>query len=135
MKLNVCIPKDKHDTEAIERARTVGFPNLNPILPELLGWLKDGNWPVAASTASLLSGADAEIVPHIKTILSSDDSIWKYWVILLVVRKLKPAMLDQLNEELVLLSNNPTRSDQTEGVDEVARDTILEQYSQCDLPQ
>lgn len=75
MDLKDCIPKGKFDLAAIDRAVEVGFPQINPILPDLLEWIKDGNWPVALPTASLLSGAGPEIVPFVKSILNADDGM------------------------------------------------------------
>ena len=57
MNARECIPKDKHDLLALERARELGFPLLNEIIPDLLEWLQDGNWPVARPTATLLAEA------------------------------------------------------------------------------
>ena len=121
MNVKDCIPKDKFDTAAIERAEQIGFPKLNPVLSDLLVWLQDGNWPVAPRTASLLSNAGVEILPHIKDILNSKDGIWKYWTINLVVRNLSSDVLSGLRSDLARLADHPTFDDQVEEVDVVAR--------------
>lgn len=114
MEINNCIPKDKFDTAAIELAREIGFPALNPILADLLKWIQDANWPVAAGTAALLSNAGLEIVPHIKAILRSDDGTWKHWTIDLVVRNSSSDVLLELRNDLVRLTESPTHDDQSE---------------------
>lgn len=106
-----CIPEDKHDIAAIERAMQVGFPKLNPLLPELLEWVQDSNWPVAPYTAELLLKAGPEIVPHIKNVLGSDDGMWKYWTIELVVANLSPDISAEIRDELVRLASEPTEDD------------------------
>ena len=63
MTLTDCIPTDKFDHEAVERASALGYPGINPILPDLLIWLQDRNWPVAEDVARLLEWADVEIAP------------------------------------------------------------------------
>jgi len=121
MDLTNCIPKDKHDTAAIERAGSIGFPMINPILSDLLEWVQDSNWQVADGTASLLSRAGPEILPHIRKVLNSEDEIWKFWTIELVVRNLKPEYLTALQDELVRLANDPTYEEKLEEVDVAAR--------------
>lgn len=125
MDINNCIPKDKFDTAAIERANQIGFPALNPILSDLFEWVQDANWPVAAETAVLLSNAGLGILPHIKAILRSDDGTWKYWTIDLVVRNLDSDVLLELRDDLVRLTENPTQDDQTEEVAAVAQSILI----------
>lgn len=120
MDVKDCIPKDKFDMAAIERAGHVGFPKLNTVLSDLLVWIQDANWPVAPCTASLLSNAGVEILPHIKAILNSGDGVWKYWTIDLVVRNLSSDVLTGLRSDLARLADYPTRNDQVEGIDAVA---------------
>ena len=120
MDINNCIPKDKFDTAAIKLARQIGFPALNPILSDILEWVQDANWPIAAETAALLSNAGLEILPHVKAILRSDDGIWKYWTIDLVVRNSSSDVLLELRNDLVRLTESPTQDDQREDVAAVA---------------
>lgn len=125
MDISACVPKNKYDFEAIERARQKGFPALNPALPELLEWVKDANWPVAVKTADLVSTAGLQIVPHIEAILCSDDTIWKYWVIDLVVRNSGLRILRELRGELVRLAESPPQDDQAAALAEVARSVLF----------
>jgi len=110
---------------AIERAVEADFPQINPILPDLLEWIKDGNWRVALPTASLLSSAGPEIIPPIKSILNADDGMWKYWTIDLVVRlgatKLQSAMQIYFDR----LALNPSQDDLTCDVAEQAKTVLL----------
>lgn len=130
MDINKCIPKDKFDTAAIELARQVGLPALNSILSSLLEWVQDANWPVAAETAALLSNAGLEILPHIKAILRSEDGIWKYWTIDLVVRNSSSHVLLELRDDLVRLAECPTENDQMEDVVAVAQSVLTERRIQ-----
>ncbi len=116
-----CVPRDKHDTAAIERAKEIGFPALNPVLPVLLGWLKDMNWPVAPHVAELLSGAGLEIVPHIGAVLRSDDSVWKIWVLTELCPRIAPEVVAALDIELEELVKQPSKADRSEGADLAAR--------------
>ena len=124
MDINNCIPKDKFDTAAIEQACQMGFPALNPFLSDLLKWVQDVNWPVAADTAALLSNAGPEILPYIKAILRSEDGAGKFWTIDLVVRNSNPDVLLGLRSELVRLANSPTQNDQREDVSAIAQNIL-----------
>ena len=117
MNAQECIPSDKHDFLALERARELGFPSLNEVLPDLLEWLQDGNWPVAQPTALILADAGKEIVPHIKRILGGADGSWKYFLIELLIRRLSSDLRSELQSELVRLANQPTHGDKLDEVD------------------
>lgn len=39
------LPKDKFDLERATALVSTGYPTVAPILPDILGWLQDGNWP------------------------------------------------------------------------------------------
>lgn len=116
MDLRSCVPQDKFDLAAIARARVAGFPAINPILPELLKWLQDINWPVADQMVELLSGSDSEIVPHIRGVLLSDDAVWKYWVLSRLCSRIAPAVLAQLIPDITRLADQPSEHDRVEKV-------------------
>ncbi|MDF1671643.1 MAG: DUF5071 domain-containing protein [Roseovarius sp.] len=124
MGIDECIPSNKHDLDALESAKAIGFPALNPRLPDLLEWLQDANWPVAKPTASVLSEAGSEITPHIKVILGGDDAIWKYWTIELLVRNLNPDVFNDLRSDLLHLASHPAASDKLEHVDTLAKQVL-----------
>lgn len=124
MNIRNCIPVDKFDIAAIEQAEEIGFPALNAILGDLLEWIQDANWPVAPKVSSLLAKSDAEILPHILAILNSDDGVWKYWTLELVVSKLRVDVLTELEEVLVKLAHSPTEDDRVEEVDIAAREVL-----------
>lgn len=118
------VPKDKFDFKAVDHAKCIGFPTLNPILPKLLMWLQDLNWPVAGSVASLLADADEEILPHIRKVLSSNDSIWKYSVLTVLVPNLDPQFAKELTADLIMLADHPSDEDRRENVDRAAKELL-----------
>ena len=122
--LKECIPSDDFDIAAIDRAKSVGFPALNPAIPDLLEWVQDANWPVAEETALLLSDAGPAIVPVIKKVLAALDGVWKYWILEIVIPKLDPGVVALLHEDIVRLATAPTVDDRTEEADVAARDIL-----------
>ena len=104
MDLRKCIPKSKHDIDAIERAQLIGFPAISPIVSELIEWLQDANWPVAQKTADLLASGDLPILPAIRSVFNSSDNIWKFWVITLLVSQMRKSVVNELRFELDALA-------------------------------
>ena len=117
MKLTDCIPKHKTDEEAVKRAEAVGYPGINPILPELLIWVQDYNWPVAQDIAPLLAKAGPEIAPHINEVLKSNDPEWKYWILHVVAGSLKKAAWELIEAEVSRLAAAYPDIDVDEDVD------------------
>ncbi len=126
MDLANCIPKGKFDTEAVERAAEFGFPAINPILPELLEWVKDANWPAAQDLFPVLADSGPEITPHITAILESNDQCWKYIVLLCLVTKLKLEVSELYQENVVRMAYDPTEDEQNEEIDEQAREVMVQ---------
>ena len=124
MNVEQCIPKDKLDTRAVQFAETVGYPALNPVLPQLLEWLQDLNWPVALPVAHLLTRAGLEIVPPLRQILASNDSIWKYWILTALVPSLRREVREALRSEITRIADNPTIDEKAEEVDVKAKEVL-----------
>ena len=47
-------PRDKFDLDAVAALAGVDGATLRPLLPDLLAWLQDANWPIAAPLADVL---------------------------------------------------------------------------------
>ena len=45
MEIKHLIPKDKGDYKNIEELKRLSFDEIEPIVPDLLVWLQDINWP------------------------------------------------------------------------------------------
>ena len=114
------IPRDKFDTQRAAAAVAAGYPATAPILADLLEWIRDGNWPVAQILAPFLATIGAPLVPHIRTVLATNDGLWKYWTLTDVVQR-SPEVAAGLREDLLRCVNHPTPDEAAEGVDEIAR--------------
>ncbi|MEL0438995.1 DUF5071 domain-containing protein [Phycobacter sp. K97] len=126
MSIQNCIPKDKYDVPATDRAGELGFPSLNEAIPDLLEWLQDANWPVAEPIASIMQYAGTEIVPHIRKILAGQDQEWKWAIIVLVVARSSPEVICDLQDELLRLAHSPSEGEKRAGVDGVAQEVVHE---------
>lgn len=126
MDLTECIPKDKFDSDAVKRAAALGYPDLNPILPDLLVWLQDINWPVAPEVAVLLSDAGTAIAPHVNAILNSTDGPWKYWVLSELGASLNGNVWSLIEADVKRLAETPTPDDRDEEVHLVAAEVLAQ---------
>jgi hypothetical protein len=90
--------------------KRIGYPRVKSIIPELLEWIQDMNWPGAQEIADLLITVDDEIAPYVKKVLKSGDGIWIIWLLSEVASKwnknLKKQIKDELYELSVTLDNN-----------------------------
>ena len=118
------IPRDKFDELAILRLQLSTREEIIPVLPELLGWIQDMNWPIASKMAELLRAYPVEKAPHIKEILKGTDSIWKYWCLLELIQPMNKDHQLLFKEDLLRLIHHPSKDDQLEEVDEVAAEIL-----------
>jgi len=118
------LPQHKRDYEGAHAIVALGYPAVAPVLPELLEWLQDGNWPISHSIARLLAAIGEPIVPHVRRVFASADGSWKYWCIVRLVRWLPPEVAETLRPDLQRLAYHPTADDRSEEVDEQAREAL-----------
>jgi hypothetical protein len=113
MNIRELIPKDKFDEEVIDRLKALSFEQINPIIPELLEWLQDINWPISGPIAQLLNPFVNRITPEIIKILKTDDGLWKLWILVTLTRTTTdPVLLAEIER----IAKCPTRDEIEEGV-------------------
>lgn len=117
------IPEHKFDQDAVQAAIAAGWPAVLPVLPALLAWLQDMNWPVARKLAPFLASIGAPLAPAIRQVLNGDDSIWKVNLIVELVTD-SPALRDALAADLRRLAAHPSAGDRAEQVDQAALDAL-----------
>jgi len=114
------IPRDKHDLERAEAAIKIGYPAVAPILPELLEWLQDLNWPVAQILAPFLATIGKPLIPHIQHIFASDDEIWKYWIMTYIIAD-SAELAEAFRNDLERIAYSPTEREVEEELNETAQ--------------
>ncbi len=126
VELRSLLPIDKFDVEQAMALVSTGYPTVAPILPDILEWLQDGNWPVAKVLAPFLASIGAPLAEEIRRILQTQDHLWKYWVLLRVVAH-SPKLITTLYPELLKIAeSNPVDEDEKE-VKAIAREILLKQ--------
>ena len=118
------IPRDKHDHERVEAVFALGYPAIASIVPQLLSWTQDPNWPVAVPLAKILASIGAPIVTDIAGILAGTDGGWKYACINTIIKRMPKIAAAQLTPQLERLAIAPTDNDRLEEVDLAAKETL-----------
>jgi hypothetical protein len=118
------LPRDKFDFERVNKIKKSEKKDIIPLLPGLLEWIQDMNWPIAPEIAEILMTFPKEIVPHIRNVLSTDDDIWKFWCLEYLVKKFSTEDKELLKTDLIRLSTTPTEGEMLEEVDLKAREIL-----------
>jgi len=114
MNIQELIPKNKFDGSGIEELKSLSFEQIKPIIPDLLEWLQDMNWPVASSIASILKPFINRITAELVMILKSDDVMWKYGVLISLIRNTRDLII---LKELERIVKYPTKDEIENEVD------------------
>jgi len=121
--LHELLPKDKHDLDRAKALVSIGYPTVAPILPDLLEWLQDGNWPVAHVIGPFLASIGKPLTEEVRRILQSQDHLWKYWILLDVVAH-SPELATALYPELVRIAEGDVVDEDEKEVKEVAKEIL-----------
>jgi len=115
------LPKDKFDFESLNKIKMMEKKYIIPLIPGLLEWIQDMNWPIAPEVVKILLDSPKEVVPYIKNVFSTDDDIWKFWCLEYLVKNLPSEDKKLLISELIRLISMPTEGEKLEEVDLKAR--------------
>ena len=121
MNIQNLIPKDKHDIERAKNLKNYSYSEISSIIPQLLQWIQDINWPVAKPVSEYLISINENISPEILDILKTNDEVWKYWTISIFGRVTNDKLI---RTEIIRIARNPTKSEIAEEVNEIANDVI-----------
>jgi len=124
MNLKEVVPKDKSDVEFINELAKHDIQEVKSVVPELLTWLQDYNWPAAEHVADYLAKYSNDIEDEILSVLKGSDDVWKYWVVFTLVLHSKVEPNEAIMEEVRRIANTPTASEKVEEVDEIAQEAI-----------
>lgn len=115
-----CLPRNKHDFERVYKLKKLDRIELLPLLPGLMEWIQDMNWPIAEEVAELLLKFPNEIVPLIKDVLTMNDDVWKYWCLEILVHRLPMESKKLFKSDLIRLIERPTAGEKYEELNEIA---------------
>lgn len=127
MNIKELLPKNKSDNSGLNRLSALPDEEIKSVIPDLLMWVQDMNFPVAPEVCSIIAGhydvANIEIIKLLD--ISQSDELWKYFIItgLLPVIE-KPS--ENLIKAVRRIAFSPSDSEITEEVNERAKNYLYE---------
>lgn len=111
------LPQDKFDLAAAERIAAASAAALIPLLPQLLEWLQDPDWPLTAPLAAALRPHQSLLDEAAAAVLRGDDGAWKLSLLLyLADRHTAGASLREIRR----IAARPTAAEREWGADKAA---------------
>jgi len=121
--LRKLLPKDKFDIDRATALMSIGYPTVAPILPDLLEWLQDGNWPVSHVIGPFLASIGKPLTEEVRRILQSQDHLWKYWILVRVVAH-SPELATALYPDLAKIAEGDPVDEDEKDVKEEAKEIL-----------
>lgn len=104
--LRKLLPADKDDVAAVAELARVGYPGVQPLLHDLLKWIRVESWPVAKPVTDLLIAMGPAIAPDVSRVLASRDDPWKAVVLRQIVAGWPADAIKQLSPQLFMLATH-----------------------------
>jgi hypothetical protein len=111
------LPTSKYDLDCIQRLSQLDPSQRNILLPQLLTWIQDINWPNAGEITPFLIAGGQEIIPEIAWVLNGQDDIWKGNCIRRILPYLSSKLVFPLLPILKRIAENPTENEKAEETD------------------
>lgn len=113
----------KGDIKTLDRLIDIGYPGVAPVLPFMIEWLQDMNWPVAHRLEQFLISIGQPVLAEVRRVFATDDEVWKYWCIGLL-SGLDLSIVEEMRPELTELAFRPTPAEEHEEVAQEARELL-----------
>ena len=125
-KVKDLVPKNISDFSGMEELKKLSDEEIAPVIPDLLAWMKDMNWPVAKEMPDLLAPHQKVLIPHIIEILQPEQSEcdWKTYIIWELLPLLDEKYLSMLKPSLERIVKNPTSGELYEETNMHAEDIL-----------
>ena len=104
--LRKLLPVNKDDLTAIEAISAQGYPTVQPILLDLLKWIRDESWPVAKPTREFLVTIGPRLAPQVREVLGSRSDSLKAEVLRQIVSEWPSEAVRGLSDQLFLIATD-----------------------------
>lgn len=84
--IHLSTPRDKHDFASLEIIEASDPSTWAHLVPELLTWLQDPNWPISGRVKETLLLNPAASIEPLRLVLRGDDEAWQSNCLDLVLR-------------------------------------------------
>ncbi|MBW3625574.1 MAG: DUF5071 domain-containing protein [Armatimonadetes bacterium] len=120
------LPRDKYDIERANALVSYGYPAIRPVLPELMDWMQDMNWPVTYQVISpFLRSIGTPFIPEIRRVLAEENYDIKRSLLIDVVRESRE-VAQEMKEDLKKIASMQPENDEDEDLQEIAADILLD---------
>lgn len=116
------IPKHKFNISVVEKLNDYSIQEIKSIVPNLLEWMQDAYWPVFGPVCDYIRKNAEFIQDEILYVFRTNDSTWKYWIILNLGEEFTS---NALISEIKRIANNPRDHEKVEELDDVANELII----------
>lgn len=121
--LAALVPRHKSDLQVARDVAGRSFAEVEPIVPALLEWTQDRNWPVATILCPFFASIGVPLVPYLRRVFATDDESWKYEVIVSIIR-LSSELCSALSKDLRRMVDSPTAAEEKEEVNVAASEAL-----------
>jgi hypothetical protein len=104
--LRKLLPSNKDDVAAVEAIAARGYPAVEPILLDLLKWIRIESWPVAKPACEFLVSIGPRLAPQVWEVLGSRDDAWKAVVLRQIVSGWPADEVRDLSSQLFLIATD-----------------------------
>jgi Domain of unknown function (DUF5071) len=115
------VPEHKQDIEACSALAQAKDSEIAPVLPELLAWLQDMNWPVARLVQMRIESLGIDLAEPIREVLKGSDDIWKTSLISSLLPRVHSSVVESLEPELNRILESPSEGEIAEEVQDAVR--------------
>ena len=104
--LRKLLPENKDDVAAVKAIAARGYPAVQPILLDLLKWIRDDSWPVAKPACEFLVSIGPRLAPEVMEVLGSRNDILKAVVLRQIVSGWPTDDVSNLSSQLFLIATD-----------------------------
>ena len=104
--LRKLLPVNKDDVAAIEAITAQGYPAVQPILLDVLKWIRDESWPVAKPAREFLVAIGPRLAPQVREVLGSRSDSLKAVVLRRIVSEWPSDDVRGLSDQLFLIATD-----------------------------
>lgn len=104
--LRKLLPVNKDDVAAIKAITAHGYPAVQPILLDLLKWIRDESWPVAKPACEFLVTIGPRLAPQVREVLGSRNDSLKAVVLRQIVSEWPSDDVRGLSDQLFLIATD-----------------------------
>jgi hypothetical protein len=97
-------PTDKFDISTVQYLNRLPVAAWQHLIPDLLTWLQDPNWPIFLDVRDLLLKNPDALIEPLQTVFETDDDLWQQWILQYLVPEMPKNSVQQLEPILVNLS-------------------------------